>query len=580
MFEHVGKTKARSQIVKRRIKYFKRAKGGKVYRHAWIGYSYRRENGTPDFKREISLVGLDESEVRGIEAALRGDPRGVAAEQVVFEQAFPVGAAWAAYCVAENLGIVEQLERLAPKHAIPLMAMVLDRVVQARPHSKLGLWETLPGSPLERVVAPGRGVPEKLHDYYEALEKVREAQTDIQKALFERRDSADSRIFLYDITSSYMEGDACPLSQFGYNRDGKKGKKQIVIGLLTDAAGRPLAVEVFEGNTSDQTTVMDRIDSMRRDFGIEEMIFIGDRGMVTRARRCDLDAPGYEGVKYITALKRQEFLQFLDDRDHPLQLGLFDRHRLVEVELDGVRYILSFNPEKEHEDRATRGRLLELTEQKLDKVRENVGRGRWKSEQVIAGRLHRWLDRWGMARFFDCEYGEGRFRFGRNEERIRQYEAIDGFYVITTDSAAETMDAEETRMRYKSLAQVEQAFRSMKTTELFLRPIRHWNPERVRGHVFVCMLSYLVLWESRNALADVISHEEVSEDQDASPTAACHSVRTVWETLDKEMQIGRIKMGARVVEQMSPISARARQMLGALGAVPSPRRLARLALVG
>lgn len=565
--------------MKRRVKYFKRKRGAKVYRHPWIGYSYRRDNGTPDFKREISLAGLEESEVRDIDAVLRGE-RSESTGKVVFEHAFPAGAAWAAHCVAENLGIVEQLERLAPKHSLPLVAMVLDRVVQARAHSKLGLWETLPGSALERVVAPEHGVPAKLHDYYAALEKVHEVQTDIQKALFKRRDTSDNKIFLYDITSSYMEGECCPLSQFGYNRDGKKGKMQIVIGLLTDAAGRPLAVEVFEGNTDDQSTVMDRIDSMRRDFGIDEMIFVGDRGMVTRARRSDLQASEYEGVKYITALKRQEFLQFLDDRSHPIKLGLFDRHNLVEVQMEGVRYILSFNPEKEHEDRTTRKRLLELTEEKLRMIRKNVEAKRWKSEKVIAAHFHRWVNNWSMERFFNCEYAAGTFRFERNEERIRQYESIDGFYVITSDTDVATMDTAEVRSRYKSLAQVEQAFRSMKTSELFLRPIRHWNPDRVRGHVFVCMLSYLVLWESRNALGSFISHDEVSEDEDESPSDSCHSVRTVWETLNEDMQIGRVRIGERLVEQISPIPARAAQMLDALEATPTPQRLARLKLVG
>ena len=148
------------------------------------------------------------------------------------------------------------------------------------------------------------------------------------------------------------------MAKFGYNRDGKKGKMQIVIGLLTNSDGRSIAVEVFEGNTSDQITVMERIDTMRTDFGINEMIFIGGRGMVTHARRNDLDAEQYSKVKYISALTRKEFHQFLEDQSHPIQLGIFDREKLVEVESEGVRYILSFNPEKEEEDRQTRIRLV------------------------------------------------------------------------------------------------------------------------------------------------------------------------------------------------------------------------------
>ena len=237
---------------------------------------------------------------------------------------------------------------------------------------------------------------------------------------------------------------------------------QIVIGLLTDSIGRPLAIEVFEGNTSDQSTVMEKIDSMRRDFNIDEMVFIGDRGMVTSARRDDLSAKEYKSVKYISALTRREFFDFLDDQDHPLQLTMFDRENLVEVMHDNIRYVLSFNPAKEQEDRQTRLRLIEKTSEKLEMIQRNVDKGNWKKEKVIAKRLYNWINKWNMARFFEIEYGEGEFHFTKKEEEIKKYEAIDGFYVITSDVVNEKLDTTEVRSRYKSLIQVEQAFRTMK----------------------------------------------------------------------------------------------------------------------
>jgi len=562
--------------MKRRVKYYKRVKNGTVYRQPWVGHSYRNKNGTPDFKREFSLAGWDEQQVEAIDCALRHGCAPEAPPQVEFLEATSIGAPWTAYRIAEDLGIIGQFDRFEEKHRLPLLAMLLDRVVQPLPHSKLALWETLPGSALERVVAPNGSVG-KLHDFYVSLEGIHEKQSEIQKFLFTGRETVD-RMFLYDITSSYFEGCECSLAEFGYNRDRKKGKMQIVIGLLTDSDGRPLAIEVFEGNTSDQTTVMGRIDSMREQFGIEEMIFIGDRGMLTRARRSDLQAEEYDKVKYISALTRKEFFQFLEDQSHPIQFGIFDRQKLVEVEQDNVRYVLSFNPEKEAEDRATRLKLIAKTRDKLEMVQRNVDGGRWKRPEVIAKRLHRWVNKWGMERFFHYSYSEGEFLFELNDERLREYEAIDGFYVLTTDVVKEELPTDEVRSRYKSLSQVEQAFRTMKTTDLFLRPIRHWNPERVKGHVFLCMLSYLIVWKARELFAEFIAKDQVSDDDE--PEEACHSLRVLWERLNRWVQIGRIRIGGKTQEQLNTVPVEAKPLPRAANAMPTAKHVARLSLVG
>ena len=561
---------------KRRVKYYRRIKSGKVYRHPWIGYSYRNKNGTPDFKREISLVGIDDQQVKAIEWALRGGDEKVVSDQFKFLGSQNIGASWTAHCIAADLGILNELERFEDKYQSALTAMILDRVISSLPHSKLGLWEALPESGLQRVVLP-EGTQAELHDFYKALEKIHEKQNDIQKSLFGRRQTVD-RMFLYDITSSYFEGTGCPLSMFGYNRDGKKGKMQIVIGLLTASDGRPIAVEVFAGNTSDQTTVMERIDAMRTDFGINEMIFIGDRGMITKARRNDLEAEEYSKVKYISALTRKEFHQFLEDQSHPIQLGIFDRTKLVEVVNEGVRYVLSFNPEKEEEDRQTRLRLIEKTKAKLDMIKRNVTGGRWKRSKVIAKRLFSWVNKWGMERFFNCEYDDGKFTFELDEDLLKSYEAIDGFYVITTDVVEQEMPTSQIRDRYKSLSQVEQAFRALKTTDLFMRPIRHWNPQRVKGHIFVCMLSYLIVWKARKLFSEFITHEQVPDD--IKPDDECHSLRVLWERLDRWVQIGKFRIGGKISEQINALPAKARLVLKAANALPTPKRIGRLKLVG
>jgi transposase len=551
--------------MKLRVQKFKKMQNGKTYFYPWIGYSYRNERGTPTFKRMVSLANLPDKEVEAIKAVLSIE--GEVTDNILkvsFLDALPIGAEFVAFRLAEELGITKALECLPEKDAKLISAMILNRVVEPFPMSKKALFENLPGSGLERILELETGNI-KLEDMYFALDKLQPCKNNIEKFLFDYRKINNSRMFLYDITSSYFEGNSCPLEAFGYNRDGKKGKKQIVIGLLTDDSGCPISVEVFAGNTSDQTTVMERIDSMRERFGIDEMVFIGDRGMLTKARRNDLQSEDYEKVKYISALSRSEFTKFLDDDDHPLQLSLFDRQSLVEVEKDGIRYVLSFNPELENESRETRKRLIEKTAEKLEDIKKSVTSGRLKDRDKIAKRLYCWQNKWGAGRFFKVDYNEGEFEYKLDEKIVEDYAKIDGFYVLTSDVIE--LSTEEVRTKYKSLQMVEQAFRTMKTTDLFMRPIRHWNAERVRAHVFVCMLSYMVIWKARQVFAEFLEPEEKLRV----------SLRTIWEKLEK-VQIGRIKIGNKVHEQLGVISNETRKILKKAGASFTGKNLKKVGL--
>jgi len=573
----VGKVNlVQEHVMRRTVKWIKQRKNGKTYSQPWIGYNYRNKNGTPDFCREISLKALSKEQVDKIDASLRNKiAPSDAVGTVQFLDSAEIGGFWAAYCIADKLGIINAISKFDEKHQYAILCMILDRVVSPLPHSKLALWESLPGSVLSRVAAPD-GMEVKLHDMYQSLEHLFGSQQEIQQALYKGSRSTDS-MYLYDITSSYFEGNSCELAEYGYNRDGKKGKMQIVIGLLADSAGRPLAIEVFKGNTNDQSTVMDRIDSMRQDFGIKDLVFIGDRGMITRTRREDLQAEEYSAVKYISALKRKEFFDFLEDQNHPLQLTLFDREKLVEVSYDGIRYVLSFNPEKEEEDHLTRIRLLEKTYEKMAMIERNVKNGRLKKEKAIAKKIHRWINKWNMERFFDYDYSHGVFNFSRNDEKIKGYEAIDGFYVIISDIIDPEIDTAELRYRYKSLIQVEQAFRTMKSTDIFVRPIRHWNADRVRGHVFLCMLSYLIIWEARQLFKEFIAKEPVSEEYLQHD---CHSLRIIWERLTRGVKIGKISINGKITEQLSPVTTETKKMLAAAHATLNQKCLDKLLNVG
>jgi hypothetical protein len=551
---------------KRRVKWFKRRRKNKTYAYAYVGYDARNEKGTPVFVREASLTGLPQETVEAIDRALRGEGEApVADAPALFIDSIDIGATWCGLRVAEDLGITAALARhLSPPFDQAIMAMILDRVINPKPHSKRALADSFSSSALARICPPAEPIP--LHQWYHALGLLYEQQEKIEQEL---ASEITDRVFLYDITSSYFEGQCCPLAAWGYNRDGKKGKRQIVIGLLTNSQGRPLAVKVFRGNTKDETTVAEQMARIKDDLGVEEFIFVGDRGMLTSSVRNDIDADARRLIDYVTALTRKEIMALVEDDDHPLQLGLFDQDNLVEVCENGQRYVLCHTPEKADEDRRTRERLLTLTEAKLQSVQRNVEGGRYKREQVIAARLHRWYNHWGMAQFFEVDYGEGRFEYRRNEEKIEQSSNLDGAYVITTTVDAERMDTQQTLDCYKSLARVEKAWRMMKTADEFIRPIRHWNPDRVCGHVFVCMLAYLVIWESRRCFQSFLERDE-------DRTCEGDSLREIWERLDAEIKIGTLSLGDERVDQLKPMGSFARRLLGAANASISRQEKERL----
>ncbi len=543
-------------FMKMRVEYIKRPYKDKIYSYPFLVSSYRDEKGKPQRKVHQNLSQFPEEAIRALDQALRygTQPEYVDINTILFEEAIDFGAAWTAYRVAEDLGILSQLERLPEEQRIPIQAMIIDRVINPKPLSKRALASEYPDSGLSFILKTPDTPP--LPIWYQSLESLAIHQKVIQKGLF-KEDS--SRIFLYDITSTYFEGKCCPLAAFGYNRDGKKGKTQIVVGLLTSSEGRPLAVRVFKGNTKDDTTVLGQIEELKKDFGVKEMVFVGDRGMITSKRLEDLQSEGFNWLKTITALRRSDMMKLIEDIEHPLQLSLFDEKNLAEVIEGGRRYVLCHNPKRKQEDAVVRKRLLEKTEEKLLSLAKNVRNGRLKKKDKIAKRLYRWINHWNMERFFTVSYDEGCFEFSRNEEEIERYAVLDGCYVITTDIAKQDMEKEEVRDRYKSLAKVEKAFKAMKTDDLMMRPIRHWNPERVEGHVFMCMLAYLVVWETRKRAGELLAR--------APKTRECegNSLREIWRTLNK-IKLGKIDAGGNKIMDISNLTSYQKRILKTLNA--------------
>ena len=544
--------------MKMRVAYAKRRYKDKVYETPLVVTSYRDENGTPRNKTLANLAKLPKFVVELIEKALKRGDDSVLEEYVhIDDLKYPgstvIGPSFVALALLKQLGVFELLTKsLTPKQTTAVLSIIVERIISPKPLSVMAQQRRFDREAISHLLGVDKAPA--LKTWYGALAKLEDKREAILQDLY-RRNHAPGELFLYDITSSYFEGETCPPADYGYNRDGKKGKKQVVVGVICEGDGRPIWVDVFRGNTSDQTTVKRQLLNLKNKLGVENFTFVGDRGMVTHARIEELEKEGWwESFSYITALTRQEMMALVEDESHPIQLDLFDHQNLAEVEHDGTRYVLCHNPQRLERDRATRLRLLDLTEAKLESIRKNVAAGRYKKKDVIARRLYRWLDRWGMGRFFAVEFGEGAFSYCRREEEIERYSRLDGCYVIRSNAARWRQTTEALRDRYKDLKFVEQAFRTMKTTDIQTRPIRHFNEPQVRGHIFACFLAYRVIWELRQRLEPVLRRDRDSK------CCAAGSLAEVWRDF-AAITVARLEAKGKIFFKASEISPWVRKLL-------------------
>jgi transposase len=349
-------------------------------------------------------------------------------------------------------------------------------------------------------------------ELYRALDWLGARQAAIEIGLA-RRHLKNGALVLYDVSSSWLEGRCCELARFGYSRDGKKGKLQIIYGLLCAADGCPVAVEVFEGNTADPMTLSAQIDKLKERFGLSRVVLVGDRGMITSARIRDELAPA--GLDWITALRAPQIRALLDTG--AFQLSLFDERDLAEItapEFPGERLVVCKNPLLAEERARKREDLLQATEAAFSKLAEQLARGSGrKGQDKIARAVGRIENRYKLAKLFDIVVGEDGFTFARNPDRIAAEARLDGFYVIRTSVESNTLAADNVVGAYKGLARVERAFRSLKTVDLHIRPIHHWLAPRVRAHVFLCLLACHVEWHMRERLKPMLFDDD-------DPTAA------------------------------------------------------------
>ncbi|MGH9200851.1 MAG: IS1634 family transposase [Vicinamibacterales bacterium] len=388
------------------------------------------------------------------------------------------------------------------------VAMIVARLIA--PASKLATSRGLSSETTESTLGELLGINgADADECYAAMDWLLERQAAVEKALAKRH-MADGALVLYDVTSTYFEGQSCPLAKLGHSRDGKKGKRQIVIGLLTNGEGCPVAVEVFEGNTGDPKTLASQVRKLREQFGFERVVLVGDRGMITDARIRE-DLSKVDGLDWITALRAPAIAALVEAGS--LQLSLFDERDLAEISdpsYPGERLVVCKNPFLAEQRGRKRCELLAATEREIELVAKAVARTKrpLRGKAQIGLRVGKVLGRFKMGKHFQLTITDDHFRYQRDEEAIAAETSVDGIYVVRTTVGAERLPAEMVVRSYKRLANVERAFRSLKTVDLHIRPIHHHKPERVRAHVFLCMLSYYVEWHMRRALLPILFDDD------------------------------------------------------------------------
>ncbi|HWT77471.1 MAG TPA: IS1634 family transposase [Candidatus Methylomirabilis sp.] len=424
------------------------------------------------------------------------------------QQTLPHGHVQAVLGTIRKLGLAPILSAKRCRERDLVVAMIAQRLLD--PCSKLATtraWHTT-------TLAEELGVEKATEDdLYQAMDWLLERKERIEKKLAERH-LAEGCLVLYDVTSSYYEGRTCPLARFGHDRDGQKGRPIIVYGVMTDREGCPISVRVYPGNTGDPKTVVDQVEKLRQKFGLSRVVLVGDRGMLTQPQIDKLKQ--HPGWGWITALKSVAIRRLV--QQGALQLSLLDEKNLAEItspDYPGERLLACYNPLLAEERGRKRRELLEATEKGLAKISQEVARRKKKLLKAaeIALKVGKVLGHYKMGKHFECTIGEGSLQWKRREEAIQQEAKLDGIYVIRTSESQERLSAEATVRSYKSLSEVERAFRCLKGMELRVRPIHHRTEERVPAHIFLCLLAYYVEWHLRRAWAPILFEDEERREE-------------------------------------------------------------------
>jgi len=455
-------------------------------------------------KRTLSnLTHWPAEKIDALRRVLRGEKLVPVAEVLVIDRARPHGHVEAILRTIHRLGLACLLGTKRCRERDLVVAMIAERLIH--PCSKLAStrhWN-------DTTLAEELGVADAdVDELYDALDWLLARQRRIERKLADRHLATDDHV-LYDVTSSFYEGHTCPLAQRGHDRDGKKGLPIIVYGVMTDRAGRPVAVQVYPGNTGDPATVPDQVEKLRVRFNLSRAVLVGDRGMLTQARIQELKK--HPELGWISALRSGSIRTLL--KEGSLHASLFDERNLAEIEspeFPGERLVACFNPDLAERRRRKRDELLAATERALTRIAAAVARRTRKpmTSDEIGVKVGKVVHRFKMAKHFTWTIEDGTFDWSRCEDAIRQEAALDGIYVVRTSEPAARLSPEDTVRSYKNLARVEQAFRCLKGMDLRVRPIRHRTEDHVRAHLFLCVLAYYVEWHMRQAWMPLLFQDE------------------------------------------------------------------------
>jgi len=470
-----------------------------------------RENGKVKTRTLANITHVGSHKIEALRRALSGSLPAAGSplpDSFRIARSLPHGHVAAVLGCLRSLRLDSILDPTPSRQRELIIAMIVARIIE--PASKLATARGLHADTLHHSLGEVLQLDSADEtELYQAMDWLLPRQARIEQQLAQRQ-LANGGLVLYDLTSTYFEGRHCPLAKLGHSRDDKSGRPQVVFGLLTNAAGCPVAVEIFEGNTGDPKTVATQIKKLRERFGLSNVVLVGDRGMITSAR-IRQDLPTSYGIQWISALRASQ-IQKLATGGH-LQMSLFDKTDLVEIahpDFPGERLVACFNPLLAEERARKRPELLAATEKQLEKIAAATKRGKrpLRGKQNIGVRAGKILNRYKMGKHFQLRIEDDSFHYERKIANIEREESLDGIYVIRTSVGKEALSSEQVVASYKSLSGVERAFRSLKTVDLHVRPIHHRLPDRVRAHILLCMLAYYVEWHMRQRLAPMLFDDD------------------------------------------------------------------------
>jgi len=486
---------------------------GREYTSVLLRNSYR-EDGKVKKQTLANLSHLPAATIDVIERSLRGEHL-VSADGFEIRRSLPHGGVVAVLGTLRALGLEKLIDRRPSRERDLVMAMISARLLA--PGSKLATTRRWSQSTLADTLGVSDASEDEL---YGAMDWLLARQERIEAGLAKRHLESDGLV-LYDLTSTYMEGRHCPLARYGHSRDGRPGTLQVEYGLVTDEHGRPVAVEVVPGDTADPATVPAVIEKLRGRFDLADVVLVGDRGMLTQAR---IEGLREAGLGWISSLRAPAIRKLA--KGGTLQLGLFDERGLAEITdpaYPDERLVVCRNPLLAEERARKRSELLDATSAKLAAIVDRVTAGRLRGKDRIGIAVGKVIDRYKMAKHFELDIGDDHLVVIRKDEAITQEAALDGIYVLRTSVTPERLESQDVVRAYKRLARVERAFRGLKAVDLQVRPIHHRTADRVRAHIFLCLLAYYVQWHLERAWAPLLFRDEERPELDDPVAPAVRS---------------------------------------------------------